>query len=100
MAYNRWFFELTNDSVKLERGIIWKKYSNIPYGRIQNIDITRGILARILNFSTLDIQTAGYSGYGRRNSRSEGHIPALSVTEAEKVRDFLLKHIRHKDRGL
>ena len=98
MAYKRWLYEFTPNSLKLERGIIWKKYSNIPYERVQNVDITRGILARLLGFSTLDIQTAGFSGgYGRRGMpRSEGHIPAVSTQAAEKIREFLMKKITHK----
>lgn len=95
MAYKRWLYELTKDSLKLERGIIWKRYSNVPYSRVQNIDIRRGILARMLGFSTLDIQTAGYAAsYGRRGMpRSEGHIPAVSIEKAEKIREFLIKKI-------
>jgi uncharacterized membrane protein YdbT with pleckstrin-like domain len=61
MSYNRWFYEFTDHQLRLERGIIWKKYSNIPYERIQNVDITRGIIARICGFSTVNIQTAGFS---------------------------------------
>ena len=66
LAYPRWKFEIGKDSVKIEKGIIWKTYKSIPYSRVQNVDIHRGILARILGFSTLNIQTAGYSGYGHR----------------------------------
>ena len=96
LAYNNWAYEFTKDGVKLERGVIWKRYSNIPYSRIQNVDITRGVVARIIGFSTLDIQTAGYSGYGRRPGMSEGHIPAIDVKEAENIREMLLKKIGHK----
>ena len=96
MAYNRWLYELSKDSLKLERGIIWKKYSNIPYQRVQNVDIHRGVIARMLGFSTVDIQTAGmhmsYGRYGGR-ARSEGHIPAVSIKEAEDMREFLMKKI-------
>jgi len=102
MTYNRWFYEFTKHGLKLERGIIWKRYSNIPYDRIQNIDIHRGILARIFGFSTLDIQTAGYSGgYGRNRRRSEGHIPAVSIKDAEKIRESVMKKIsKRHSRGL
>ena len=103
MAYNRWFYEFGHDGLKLERGIIWKRYSNIPYERIQNVDIHRGILARILGFSTLNIQTAGYSGvYTRRGTYgagSEGHIPAVSIEAAEKIRNFLIKKISKNNKG-
>ena len=98
MAYDRWFYEFTKDSLKLERGIIWKKYSNVPYERVQNVDIHRGILARMLGFSTIDIQTAGFHmAYGRRGMpRSEGHIPAVSIEDAERIREFLMKKIGKK----
>ncbi len=98
MAYNRWFYEFTPASLKLERGIIWKRYSNVPYERVQNVDIHRGILARILGFSTVDIQTAGFhGGYGRRGMpRSEGHIPGVSTQGAEQIREFLMKKITRK----
>ena len=55
MSYNRWLYEFTPDGLKLERGIIWKKYSTIPYEKVQNVDIHRGPLARILGFSTMEI---------------------------------------------
>jgi len=92
-AYKNWKYELTSHELKLERGIIWKKYSAIPFERVQNIDIKRGILARIIGFSTIDIQTAGYHAPGSAGSVSEGHIPAVSVKEAEQMRDFLIKKI-------
>lgn len=101
LKYNNWAYEMTKDGVKLERGVIWKRYSNIPYSRIQNVDVTRGVIARIIGFSTLDIQTAGYSGgYGRHPAKSEGHIPAVDVKEAEEMREFLLKKISGRKGGI
>ena len=102
MSYNRFFYEFTHDALRIERGIIWKRYSNVPYERVQNVDIFRGIIARLFGFSTLMIHTAGYaSSYGRR-TRSEGYIPAVSVHHAEEIRDFLMKKIskRHSKSGL
>lgn len=90
MAYNRWFYELKEDSLRLERGIIWKKYSNVPYERIQNVDIYRGIIARIFGFSMVMIQTAGFSG----QANAEGTIPAVGVKEAEKIREFVMKKVK------
>ena len=99
MAYNRWFYEFTPDQLIFERGIIWKKYTNIPYERIQNVDITRGIVARILGFSTVNIQTAGFSYTPNRNAFAEGYIPAVSVEEAEKIREFVIKKVSKKGRS-
>lgn len=104
MAYNRWFYEFTDTNLKLERGVIWKRYSNVPYERVQNVDIHRGIIARMLGFSSLNIQTAGYSvtSGGHGGVGSEGYIPAINVEDAEKIRDFLMKKIskRHSQSGL
>lgn len=105
LAYKYWKYEFTKSELRLERGIIWKRYSNIPYERIQNIDIHRGILARILGFSTLNIQTAGYSGGYQRSgiggySMSEGHIPAVSKEGAEKIREWVMHKITGKKSGL
>lgn len=95
LSYKYWKYEFTNSELKIEKGIIWKVYKSIPYARIQNVEIHRGIIARLLGFSTLSIQTAGYSGYSRngRGAAAEGSIPAVSVVRAEEIRSFLMKKI-------
>ena len=98
MTYNRWFYDFTDNQLRLERGIIWKKYSNIPYERVQNVDITRGIIARLCGFSTVNIQTAGSSYMPNRAGQSEGYIPGVSAKEAENIREFLMKKISKKGR--
>lgn len=103
LSYRFWAYEFTEDQLRIERGIIWKRYSNIPYQRIQNVDITRGIIARLLGFSTVNIQTAGYSMPARNanGAWSEGYIPAVSVNEAEQIREFVIKKItKRKGQGL
>ena len=94
MSYNRWFYEFTDEGLRLERGIIWKRYSNVPYERIQNVDVHRGIIARIFGFSSVLIQTAGYSTH----PYAEGYIPALDVNQAEQIRSFVMKKITGRRR--
>lgn len=89
MAYNRWFYEFTDEGLRLERGIIWKRYNNVPYERIQNVDVHRGIIARMFGFSSVLIQTAGYSAH----PYAEGYIPALDINKAEQIRTFVMKKI-------
>jgi putative membrane protein len=102
LSFRFWKYEFTEDQLRIERGIIWKRYSNIPYQRIQNVDITRGIIARLLGFSSVNIQTAGYSmPVNHRGFQSEGYIPAVSVEEAENIREFVVKKIsKRKGSGL
>jgi len=99
MSYNRWKYKFEPHALKIEYGIIWKKYKSIPYERIQNVSIKRGLLARMLGYSTLEIETAGSSGikWGKNKEyHSEGHIPAVSIKAAESVSNFLLKKINNK----
>jgi len=109
MSYNRFLYEITNEGIKIEQGIIWKKYTSIPYERVQNVGIERGIIARLFGFSTIQIETAGQSGYGsqgglylrfghRRNRqyKSEGYLPAINTAQAEEMRAFIMKQIKHR----
>jgi len=102
LSYRFWRYQIAEDAVRVEKGVIWKKYISIPYERIQNVDIYRGILARILGLSDLQIQTAGYSGgYGRYGrGDSEGRLPGLDVKVAEQLRDELIKRAKGTKQGL
>jgi membrane protein YdbS with pleckstrin-like domain len=101
LTYDNYKYELREDGFRKEHGIIWKKYVTIPYERIQNVDIYRGLLARILGLSDLQIQTAGMStAVGSYGAGSEGRLPGLDPQEAEKLRDELVKRARGKNQGL
>lgn len=93
LTYKFYKYELTDECFKKEQGIIWKKYVYIPYEKIQNVDINRGPLDRILGLSNISIQTAGYSGVnsGGASSLSEGYLPGVSKDEGEFLRDELIK---------
>ena len=99
LSYKFYLYELTEDGFKKELGVIYKKYVTIPYERIQNVDIYRGILARILGLSDLNIQTAGASAqvtrHGVFGAGAEGRLPGLLHEDAEKLRDELIKRAKH-----
>ncbi|MDO8743445.1 MAG: PH domain-containing protein [Candidatus Azambacteria bacterium] len=97
LTYHFYRYELTDAGFRKELGVIYKKYVTIPYDRIQNVDIYRGIWARILGLSDLNIQTAGASGM----IISEGRLPALSKEIAEQLRDEIIQRARQsKNQGL
>lgn len=95
LSYHFYRYELTDLGFRKESGVIWKKYVTIPYARIQNVDINRGILARLLGLSDLHIQTAGASAsisrYGMAGISAEGRLPGVSKADAEVLRDELVK---------
>ena len=100
LSYRYWGYELTQKAIKVEKGVIWKKYISIPYDRIQNVDIYRGVLARILGLSDIHIQTAGYSGYGKRGFGTEGRLPGLDVKKSEQLREELIEKVSTTRQGL
>ncbi len=97
LSYKNYKYELTEDGFRKELGVLRKKYVTIPYERIQNVDIYRSIIARILGLSDLNIQTAGASGYpgGGRGYGAEGRLPGLSKEDAEQVRDELIHRAKN-----
>ncbi len=96
LAYRFWLYDITEECIKIEKGIVWKKYISIPYERIQNVDINRGVIARIMGFSSIEIETAGQSGFVQRKKRhhSEGYLPAVDIMHAEEIRDAIVKRIK------
>lgn len=98
LTYRYWRYQLTEDTIKIERGVIWKKYITIPYAKIQNVDVYRGVVDRILGLSELHIQTAGYSGYGRHTQAIEGQLPGLAPQTAEELRKFLIQSTKETNR--
>lgn len=98
LTYRFWRYELAESALKIEKGVIWKKYISIPYERIQNVDIYRGVLTRLLGLSDLQVQTAGYSAvYGARGGGfgfgAEGRLPGLTPDVAEGLRENLTQRV-------
>jgi len=105
LTYHFYRYELTEDGFRKEHGVIWKKYVTIPYDRIQNVDIYRGVWARILGLSDLNIQTAGASAmmgrHGAWGVGAEGRLLGLSRSVAEELRDELIRRTKNsRNQGL
>lgn len=81
-------FELTADAFQKEYGVIFKHYVAIPYEQVQNVDITRSLLERLLGLSHLMVQTAG-----SERVAAEGVLPGIGRAEAVRLRDELLQRM-------
>lgn len=90
LTYHSYGYELTDQEFRKEFGVIRKKYVSIPYEQVQNIDLHRGLLDRLLGLSELHIQTAGMSE-GAAQTGAEGVLPGLTKEEAERVRSELVR---------
>lgn len=101
LSYRFYKYKLIENEYMAERGIIWKRYVSIPYNRIQNVDIYRGVIDRLLGLSDLQIHTAGYSSIGADSLGSEGRLPGILCEEAEVLRNKLINKAKQsKNQGL
>lgn len=96
LTYRYWNYELTERGLRWKYGIFWHKNILIPYQKIQNVEIKRGVLKRLLGLSGLRIQTAGgvdSSLFRGRviNISAEGQLPALNKRDAEELKKELMK---------
>ena len=57
--YRRFEYELTDDTLDIRSGVLNRREREIPYGRIQNVDVSRNVFQRLVGLSKLDIETAG-----------------------------------------
>ncbi len=88
LRYKFYKYELTENAFQSERGVLYKKQVFIPYERIQNVDIERRLLYRMLGLSLLSIQTAGGTG------SSEGSLPGITPEKAEELRAEFIRRAK------
>lgn len=75
-------FYRQEDKLILERGLLNKKRQEIPFSRIQNINITQSLIQRVLGLASLEVDTAG-------SSEKEFEIIGLERQKAYKLKDLL-----------
>lgn len=84
--YDRWRWQLTPLALELRHGLVVRQHEAVPYFRIQQIDITRDPLDRLLDLASLQVSTASASG--------SATIPGLAASVAPVVRAELLARAR------
>lgn len=103
-------YSLDNKFLNLHQGVLSKQNRQLPYGVIQNVIIQRGILDRIFNLSSLQIENASSAGgaYSFQNTRNQQtsrnemlgfqanliKIPGLSAKNAEILKMLILDRIK------
>lgn len=92
LRYRFWGWEVREDQVVIERGVLWRARSLIPRVRIQHVDTRTSPLQRWLDLSSLIIYTAGTHG-------SDAEIPGLKTEDAERLREELARLEELDERG-
>ena len=90
-AYVRRFtYELGGDTLDIESGVVSRRSREIPLGRIQNVDISRNVLQRLLGIAVVSFETAG-------GGDTEASLRFVSVTEAKRLQRRLGRLKREGD---
>jgi uncharacterized protein len=76
-----WGYAERKDDLMVRRGVLVRRLSVIPYGRMQFIDVTAGPLERTLGLATVRMHTAA--------AASDARIPGLERAAAAVLRDQL-----------
>ena len=76
-----WGFAERDEDLMVRRGVLVRRLSVIPYGRMQFIDVTAGPVERSLGLATLRMHTAA--------AASDARIPGLDQAMAARLRDQL-----------
>ncbi|MFT4892826.1 MAG: putative membrane protein [Candidatus Nanohaloarchaea archaeon] len=88
-------FEYTveQDGLKIVSGVISKNDRDIPLKRIQNVDINRNILQRIVGIAKADVETAG-------GGQTEASLKYVDYEDAQRLQKDVreLKNRRKSDR--
>lgn len=78
--YYRFGYEITSDTFDVASGVFARRAREIPYGRIQNVDIRQGVVQRLLSLAIVSIETAG-------GGESEATLHFVSEAEANRLQE-------------
>ncbi len=82
LRYRNWGFEVQDDAVYIEHGVLVHVKKVVPFVRIQHIDSRRGPVERASGLASLVIYTAGSRG-------ADVRIPGLTPERADELREKL-----------
>jgi len=76
-----WGYAERAEDLLVKRGVMFRRVSVIPYGRMQYVEITAGPFERAFGLATVQMHTAA--------AASDARIPGLPAREAARLRDQL-----------
>jgi putative membrane protein len=72
-------YELAGDTLTITSGVLRRQRREIPLRRVQNVDVTQGVFARLAGLAVLRIETAG-------GGATEAELGLVTRAESERLR--------------
>lgn len=79
--FRAWGYAEREDDLLVRRGVLVRRTSVVPYGRMQYVDVAAGPLDRRFGLATLVLHTAAV--------HTDARVPGLPAQEAARLRDRL-----------
>ena len=76
--YSRFEYELTADTFDLASGVFSRRDREIPYHRVQNVDVRQGVVFRLFGLAVVNVETAG-------GGATEAVLNFVSEDEADRL---------------
>jgi len=80
-------YQMGADRLRVVRGLLWRKDTVVPFGRVQHIDVERGPIERYYGLATLVLHTAG-------THNASVSLPGLAEADALEMREAIREKIR------
>lgn len=88
MYYDRYFYDISKDTLTIKKGVIGKNQIFLPFDKIQNVFMDQDLLDRAFGLYDVHVSTVGFG------SIAMCHIDGLEKEEAEKMLEVLLKKVK------
>ncbi len=90
--FRSWRYTERDEDLVVARGVMFRRLSVVPYGRMQFVDVTAGPIERLFGLATVKLHTAA--------AATDARIPGLDHEEAARLRDRLASLGEAKAAGL
>ncbi len=80
-AVRSWGYAEREDDLLIRRGVLVRRLTIVPYGRMQFVDVRVGPIERMVGIATVQLHTAA--------AATDAYIPGLPTEEAARLRDVL-----------
>lgn len=90
--YERFEYELTEDTFDVSYGVFSRRNREIPYYRIQNVSISKNIIHRLVGIAEVRIETAG-------GQSAEVHLRFVTDAESRRLQEEVTERKREVDRS-
>lgn len=76
-------YALRDRDVVYQQGLVWRKFTVLPFNRVQHAEVHQGPIERIFDLASLKVYTAG-------GSSSDLSISGLEIEQAQRMKHFIL----------